>query len=424
MADFGHAGRKISRLQRAHSLQGEFSPADHHPPATQRTRPGTKLSRHPRPQGQTGTKLSPHSKKHLFQPIRGEQGENYPGPDANNPSRENLFPQTTTHHPRSAHAPVQNSPSTAKNAHFSPSSASRENFFPVQTQTTRAGRIFSRRPPPTTHAAHTPRYKTLPAQQKTPISAHLARAGRTFSRSRRKQPEQGESFPADHHPPATQRTPTVQNSPSIPHLKAKPAQNSPSNPDLKAKPVQNSPSTAKNTQFGPFNASREKIIPVQTQTTRAGRIFSRRPPLTSHAAHTHGTKFSPQPPPQGRNRYKTLRAIPASRPTGTKLSPHSPTRTRTLKVACNSITARIRAYSKALESQGSVITARRTHWGIACETAEAPERRRTKRGRWSFTGPASYLSVLSAQTRATIRRARSARSPSSGRCGAGDARRR
>ena len=211
---------------------------------------GTKLSQHPPPQGQTGTKLSPHSKKHLFQPIRGEQGEKYPGPDANNPSRENLFPQTTTHQPRSAHSPVQNSPSTGKTAHFSPSSA-----------------------------------------------------------------------------------------------------------------------------------SREKNIPVQTQTTRAGRIFSRRPPLTSHAAHTHGTKFSPQPPPQGRNRYKTLRAIPASRPTGTKLSPHSPTRTRTLKVACNSITARIRAYSKALESQGSVITARRTHWGIACETAEHPERRHTKRGR-------------------------------------------
>ena len=259
----------MSRLQRAHSPQGEFSRADHNPLAAQGTLTGTKLSQHTACMAATGTKLSPHT---AYMATTGTKLSGQSPPQGQ---------------------PVQNSPSTAKNAHFSPSSASRENFFPVQTQ-----------------------------------------------------------------------------------------------------------------------------------TTRAGRIFSRRPPLTSHAAHTHGTKFSPQPPPQGRNRYKTLRAIPASRPTGTKLSPHSPTRTRTLKVACNSITARIRAYSKALESQGSVITARRTHWGIACETAEHPERRHTKRGRWSFTGPASYLSVLSAQTRATIRRARSARSPSSGRCGAGDARRR
>ena len=400
--------------------------------------PATQHAQQTPAQAHTAKKLAQHGKNRSFWPILGTLGEKFRVCNARTPCRANFLPQTTTHQPRSAHAPVQNSPGipdlkakpvqnsphTAKNTYSSPFEASREKIIPVQTQTTRAGRIFSRRPPPTTHAAHTPRYKTLPAQQKTPISAHLARAGRTFSRSRRKQPEQGESFPADHHPPATQRTPTVQNSPSIPHLKAKPAQNSPSNPDLKAKPVQNSPSTGKTAHFSPSSASREKIVTVQTQTTRAGRIFSRRPPLTSHAAHTHGTKFSPQPPPQGRNRYKTLRAIPASRPTGTKLSPHSPTRTRTLKVACNSITARIRAYSKALESQGSVITARRTHWGIACETAEAPERRRTKRGRWSFTGPASYLSVLSAQTRATIRRARSARSPSSGRCGAGDARRR
>ena len=217
-------------------------------------------------------------------------------------------------------------------------------------------------PRPGTH-----REKTRPARQKSLVLADFGHAGRKISRLQRAHSLQGEFSPADHHPPATQRTPT--------------AQNSPSNPDLKAKPVQNSPSTAKNAHFSPSSASRENFFPVQTQTTRAGRIFSRRPPLTSHAAHTHGTKFSPQPPPQGRNRYKTLRAIPASRPTGTKLSPHSPTRTRTLKVACNSITARIRAYSKTLESQGSVITARRTHWGIACETAEHPERRHTKRGR-------------------------------------------
>ena len=218
---------------------------------------GTKLSQQPRPQGQTGTKLSGQS------PPQGQ--------------------------------PVQNSPSTGKTAHFSPSSASREKNIPVQTQTTRAGRIFSRRPPLTSHAAHTPRYKTLPAQEKPPISAHLARAGRKISRSRRKQPEQGESFPADHHPPPTQRTlpgtklsqhppPQGQTGTKLsPHSKKhlfqpirgeqgekypgpdannpsrenlfpqttthhprsahSPVQNSPSIPHLKAKPVQNSPHT-------------------------------------------------------------------------------------------------------------------------------------------------------------------------------------
>ena len=226
--------------------------------------PATQHAQQTPAQAHTAKKLAQHGKNRSFWPILGTLGEKFRVCNARTPCRANFLPQTTTHQPRSAHAPVQNSP-------------------------------------------------------------------------------------------------------GIPHLKAK--------------PVQNSPSTGKTAHFSPSSASREKIVTVQTQTTRAGRIFSRRPPLTSHAAHTHGTKFSPQPPPQGRNRYKTFRAIPASRPTGTKLSPHSPTRTRTLKVACNSITARIRAYSKTLESQGSVITARRTHWGIACETAEHPERRHTKRGR-------------------------------------------
>ena len=309
----------MSRLQRAHSPQGEFSRADHNPLAAQGTLTGTKLSQHTACMAATGTKLSPHT---AYMATTGTKLSGQSPPQGQ---------------------PVQNSPSTAKNAHFSPSSASRENFFPVQTQTTRAGRIFSRRPPPTSHAAHT---------HGTKLSQHPPPQGQTGTKLSGQSPPQGQ-----------------------------PVQNSPSTRRVRPQPVQNSPSTGKTAHFSPSSASREKIVTVQTQTTRAGRIFSRRPPLTSHAAHTHGTKFSPQPPPQGRNRYKTLRAIPASRPTGTKLSPHSPTRTRTLKVACNSITARIRAYSKALESQGSVITARRTHWGIACETAEAPERRRTKRGR-------------------------------------------
>ena len=111
LAYFRSAGRKISRFLRRHSKQGEFYPADHHSPATQRTLPGTKLSGHTACKAATGTKLSPHtackattgtklsqhSKKHPNQPIRGEQGENYPGRDGNNRRRENFIPQTTTH---------------------------------------------------------------------------------------------------------------------------------------------------------------------------------------------------------------------------------------------------------------------------------------------------------------------------------------
>ena len=248
--------------------------------------------------------------------------------------------------PAQAHT-AKNSPSTAKIARFGRFWARWAKNFAFATRALPAGRIFSRRPPLTSHAAHTPRYKTLPAQEKPPISAHSRRAGRTFSRCRRKQPEQGESFPADRHSPATQRT--LPGTKLSPHSKLRPiqpirgeqgelfpgadannpsrenlfpqttthqprsahapVQNSPGTRHARPQPVQNSPHTAKNAHFGPFSASREKNIPVQTQTTRAGRIFSRRPPLTSHAGHAH--------------RYKTLRAIPASRPTGTKLSQHT-----------------------------------------------------------------------------------------------------
>ena len=130
---------------------------------------GTKLSGHTACKAATGTKLSQHSKKHPNQPIRGEQGENYPGRDGNNRRRANFIPQTTTHQPRSAHSPVQNSPRTpphrrppvqnsphtAKNTQISPFEASREKTIPVET------------------------------------------------RSRHKQPTQGEFYPADHHTLAT-----------------------------------------------------------------------------------------------------------------------------------------------------------------------------------------------------------------------------
>ena len=156
--------------------------------------------------------------------------QNSPGTRHARPNRYKTLPATPTSRPQ----PVQNSPRTAKNARFRPFGASREKIIPVQTQTTRAGRTFFRSPPPTSHAAHTPRYKTLrahgiqghnryktlpatptsrpnryktlPTQQKTPISTHSPRAGRKLSRSRHKQPEQGEHFSAAHHPLATQHT--------------------------------------------------------------------------------------------------------------------------------------------------------------------------------------------------------------------------
>ena len=104
-----------TRSRHKQPTQGEFYPADHHTLATLGTLTGTKLSPHAPTQAPTGTKLSPHSKKHPNQPIRGEQGENYPGRD------------------------------------------------PLETQTTDAGRILSRKPPHTSHAGHTHRYKTLRA---------------------------------------------------------------------------------------------------------------------------------------------------------------------------------------------------------------------------------------------------------------------
>ena len=51
----------MSRLQRAHSPQGEFSRADHNPLAAQGTLTGTKLSQHTAYMAATGTKLSQHT---------------------------------------------------------------------------------------------------------------------------------------------------------------------------------------------------------------------------------------------------------------------------------------------------------------------------------------------------------------------------
>ena len=181
-----------------------------------------------------------------------------------------LFRDKSLPTPRSRYTPRQNSPSTSTGGHpprkYSPSTAKTLRFglfsarwaknVAFATRALPAGRIFSRRPPHTSHAGHTHRYKTLPAHgvhelnryktlpahgvhelnryktlpasRKTPISALLTRAGRKLSRSGRKLPEQGELFPANHHSPAAQRTPTVQNSPSTRYAWPQPAQNSPS----------------------------------------------------------------------------------------------------------------------------------------------------------------------------------------------------
>ena len=175
------------------------------------------------------------------------RGKSLPTPRSRYTPRQNA-PRTST----GGCPPRKNSPSTAKTLRFGLFSARWAKNVARSTQALEAGRIFSRRPPPTSRAgcphryktlpAHGMhghnRYKTLPAQQKTPISALLTRAGRKLSRSKRKLPEQGELFPADHHTLATQRTPT--------------AQNSPGTPPHRRPPVQNSPRTAKKRPFRPF----------------------------------------------------------------------------------------------------------------------------------------------------------------------------
>ena len=145
-----------------------------------------------------------------------------------------LFRDKSLPTPRSRYTPRQNSPSTAKIARFGLFWARWAKNFAFATRALPAGRIFSRRPQPTSRAGYPHRYKTLPAHgvhgrnryktlpahgvhelnryktlpasRKTPISALLTRAGRKLSRSGRKLPEQGELFPANHHSPATQRT--------------------------------------------------------------------------------------------------------------------------------------------------------------------------------------------------------------------------
>ena len=134
------------------------------------------------------------------QPSRVEPGQNSPNT------------------PKPAAHPVQNSPSTPKNADFGAFDASRENFVPLEPPTTRAGRTLSRmrgrfryKTLPASGLGRPTRYKTLPASPKTPISAHLSHAGRTFYRFRHQHDEQGEKS----HAPTLHRTPTTCRSPNF-----------------------------------------------------------------------------------------------------------------------------------------------------------------------------------------------------------------
>ena len=146
----------------------------------------------------------------------------------------------------------------------------------------------------------THREKTRPARQNSAVLAFFRSAGRKISRFLRRHSKQGEFYPADHHSPATQRTPTVQNSPRT--------------PPHRRPPVQNSPSTAKNTQISPFEASREKIIPVETRSRHKQPTQGEFYPANHHTLATLGTLTG--------TKLSGHTACKAS--TGTKLSRHCP----------------------------------------------------------------------------------------------------
>ena len=146
----------------------------------------------------------------------------------------------------------------------------------------------------------THREKTRPARQNSAVLAFFRSAGRKISRFLRRHSKQGEFSRADHHTLATQRTPTVQNSPRT--------------PPHRRPPVQNSPSTAKNTQISPFEASREKIIPVETRSRHKQPTQGEFYPANHHTLATLGTLTG--------TKLSGHTACKAS--TGTKLSRHCP----------------------------------------------------------------------------------------------------
>lgn len=204
----------------------------------------------------------------------------------------------------------------------------------------------------------THREKTRPARQNSAVLAFFRSAGRKISRFLRRHSKQGEFSRADHHTLATQRTPTVQNSPGTQRVRPQ--------------PVQNSPSTAKNTQISPFEASREKIIPVETETSDAGRILSRRPPHTSHAGHTHWDKTLPALP----NAHAPTKshAIPsAPEPTTTQNVGISMIEFQSWKYSSGNCMRNCRASRKTAHKAGPVVIHRPRLVCISCISANASD---------------------------------------------------
>ena len=258
--------------------------------------------------------------------------------------------------------PRQNSPSAAKIAHFGLFSARWAKNFARSTQAREAGRIFSRRPPPTSHAGHTHRYKTLPTQQKTPKSAQSTRAGRKLSRSRRKQATQGEFYPADHHTLATLGTLTG----------TKLSPHAPTQAPTGTKLSQHSKKHPNQPIRGEQGENYPGRDPLETQTTDAGRILSRRPPHTSHAGHTHWDKTLPALP----NAHAPTKshAIPsAPEPTTTQNVGISMIEFQSWKYSSGNCMRNCRASRKTAHKAGPVVIHRPRLVCISCISANASD---------------------------------------------------
>ena len=142
-----------------------------------------KLAQQTPNQARTATKLALHGKIRPFWPIFGALGEKYRAFYAGTRSRANFIPQTTTHQPRSAHSPVQNSPGTQ-----------RVRPQPVQNSP-RTQRV---RPQPVQNSPSTAKNTQI-----SPFEASREKIIPVETRSRHKQPTQGEFYPANHHTLAT-----------------------------------------------------------------------------------------------------------------------------------------------------------------------------------------------------------------------------
>ena len=128
--------------------------------------PGTKLPQHAPASSPTGTKLSQHAQKGLFQPVLHEQGELCTAPSAkpgtklsqhapaSSPTgtklsqrpRSTAIPRKSSPStPHTTTEPRKSSPSTPKNGVFRLFRACRANYFAHKQATSHAGRTYSRR---------------------------------------------------------------------------------------------------------------------------------------------------------------------------------------------------------------------------------------------------------------------------------------